>query len=126
MFHVLECKCSGISFQVFFPNQRVVTTHFVDVFSNAAESFSNELSTQDAVVSDARLDVSSAVSSGLQVLTLGAHFSVPTNDALEPGGSVFCPGGDVLFVVFYVLCSSLVICMSIMLTFLFMPRASLS
>ena len=113
-----------------------MTTHFVDVFSNAAESFSNELSTQDAVVSDARLDVSSAVSSGvlvlevvpfsLQVLTLGAHFSDPTNDALERGGSVYCPGGDVLFVVFYVLCSSLVICMSIMLTFLFMPRASLS
>ena len=94
------------------------------------------MSTQDAVASDARLEVSSAVSSGvlvsevvpfsLLVLLLGAHFGVPTNDALEPGGSVYCPGGDVLFVVFYVLCSSLVICMSIMLTFLFMLRASLS
>ena len=65
MFHVLECKLGFLVPSFFFPNQRVVTTHFVDVFSNGAESFSNELSTQDAVASDARLDVSNAVSSGV-------------------------------------------------------------
>ena len=65
MFHVLECKLGLLVPSFFFPNQRVVTTHFVDVFSNGAESFSNELSTQDAVASDARLDVSNAVSSGV-------------------------------------------------------------
>ena len=37
-------------------------------FWNAAESFRNELSTQDAVASDARLEISSAVSSGVLVL----------------------------------------------------------
>ena len=50
---------------LFFSSQRAVTTHVVDVVWNAAESLSNELSTEDAVASDARFDVSSAVSSGV-------------------------------------------------------------
>ena len=66
-----------------------MTTHFVDVFFGTPLNRSaTNFSIQDAVASDARLDVSSAVSSdvlvldvapfSLLVLLLEAHFGVST------------------------------------------------